>query len=811
MPVAEHRPRHPEFPIMEDGDYVSSSSSSDEILQQKEKSYSTSNRRVLTHVLARKERDAKHFHELLRLAFSKLDQETQRATDAERRAADCLVRARNAIDARALAEAEAARTREELGMYKVEFDQAQREIHRAQEILDDVDARRREAEDDAARARSVTRRLQEERSVELAREEGRRAGWRDGVKRGWRMGWEEAAAERRVREGRMSTRPRRSLQEVLFEDEDEDEVAAEAEEHEDTSDDSSLVNIPSRGIPEAGNGFGHFDHASNLAPQAPAAPIPTLTTPFRLPSPEMSRYASTLRRHRTPEPFRHRTPDPSRHQAPQPIFIRSRTPISLSTRHPAPEPGRLRTPESRYVPPITNHSVANARPPPLPRSFTPSARTRPYVPHSDEPSDIHPVPVYNASPSPLHRPISVPQDGFIPYAEEFEADAGRASIRLPPPHELAQPVRGTQEPIIISPTPEGGSPAAAAPEPAGRSGSAASRAGKVKGRDYAYNAGRRPPSAPPSAVPQRIAKEPSTNSRASTHFSEYDLLAPMDHSRSQSAMGRSRPPPARVDDELEYSEPPRTTTWQAPPFAFPVRRRAMSHSHGPRPPREIVFPAPLAPPSEGQALPPPHPLRPADMIYHPHQRDSDDFSPQPERSRPYRSRTSSSGVIGITVQPPSPDDSPPSPDIGTLITQPDLLSPEHAHRILPLHDGQPAFHPSQAFSPQPSPLQGLSDLPLGFVPTRDKQNHRHRHSSREREHEAYETAPIPPGLQYPGSPLAQVASLNPGAVARPGASTEGGSGSDTDLPLSPLNSDGLKSLLPGLPGRGIWRRFTSDK
>jgi hypothetical protein len=160
-------------------------------------------------------------HQLLRLAFTKLDQEAKRATDAERRATECLTSARSAIDARALAEAEASRTREELGMYKVQLDQAQREIHRAQELLDSLEARRREAEEDAVRARSVARHLHEARAADNAREQGRNEGYRAGVKKGWMMGWEEAVEDRRFSESRHRSRPRRSLQDVLF---DEDRV-----------------------------------------------------------------------------------------------------------------------------------------------------------------------------------------------------------------------------------------------------------------------------------------------------------------------------------------------------------------------------------------------------------------------------------------------------------------------------------------------------------------------------------------------------------------------------------------------------------
>ena len=153
-------------------------------------------------------------HQLLKLTFAKLDEESQRATDAERRAAECLVRARAAIDARAQADADAATARTELAMYKLQLDQAQREINRAQEMLTGLEVRRHDAEEDAARARSVARKLQEERAIEAAREEGKQQGWREGLHRGMALGRQEAEEEllrsrRREQEVRSRSRGRR--------------------------------------------------------------------------------------------------------------------------------------------------------------------------------------------------------------------------------------------------------------------------------------------------------------------------------------------------------------------------------------------------------------------------------------------------------------------------------------------------------------------------------------------------------------------------------------------------------------------------
>jgi hypothetical protein len=179
---------------------------------------------VLAHVLARKERESNQMHQLLQLSFAKLDEESQRATDAERRATECLVRARAAIDARAQADADAAAARTELSMYKMQLEQAQREISRAQEMLDGLEARRHDAEQDAARSRSVARKLQEERSIEAAREEGKQQGYHEGLRQGILLGRREAENELRSRrheeeedeDGRRSRSRRRGVGDPAF-------------------------------------------------------------------------------------------------------------------------------------------------------------------------------------------------------------------------------------------------------------------------------------------------------------------------------------------------------------------------------------------------------------------------------------------------------------------------------------------------------------------------------------------------------------------------------------------------------------------
>ncbi|KAA1475886.1 hypothetical protein DENSPDRAFT_883895 [Dentipellis sp. KUC8613] len=805
MPVAQERPDTPDSPLeyLDDVGYRSASNSSEGSFVDKDTHYSSStSRRVLTQVLARKERDAKQMNQLLRLAFGKLDQETQRALDAERRASECLVRARHALDARALAEQDAQRTKEELGMYKVQLEQAQREIFRAQEIVDNAEVRIREAEEDAAKARSVARRLKEERAVQSAREEGRKEGWRDGMRRGWRIGYEEALEEQRAHDSRMRPRPRRGLQDVLFEDDDsteDDEPSPEDEEEESSSGQtSSLVNVPSRGVPEIANGSRFVP---DVAPHAPAPPLPTVTTPFRSPSPgvqyvmDPSRYARAPSRHRTPEPSRHRTPEPPRHRTP--------------------EPSRHRTPEPRYV--QSSRRYGDDEPIPVPsrprtssNATRPAAPSRPFTPRNANaaPETIHPIPVRNTSPSVSHRPISIPPDGWIPHMQT--TDDGHASIFMPPPHELS-PVRPPQESFVIVPTPENGSPNAATglslhdasasapvpvpppvptqvPAPSSRSHSTQPNPNAVRSRDFAYGG------AP--GVPPPVAPALSSHSRGSTHLSEYELLAPVDQPLPRPSRA------ARVEDVEDEepagpARPPSRVRGQTP--VHQDRNREPPFRRGPRPPRDIVFPAPLAPAVEQLVRPP---SRQQGQRYAP-PRQRSDSSPEEERprGRPQRSRTASSGVPGISVESPSPENSPSSP-AQTNITDRTLLSPDNVPQPLPesaSRDASPSRSLPHLANFAAFPPNFVPDSLSPSVPTQPLQP-RARTPSRRRTRTpgpTYATAPVPQGVVYPASPLDGVAP----AEIKPAEAQE--------RPLSPL-SDGIFGRL-ARPPRLPWRRHTSTK
>lgn len=149
--------------------------------------------RLLSRLASRSEyRDSKHLRTLLVLTGDKLEAETRRADQAERRVVDVLHRLRIANEATALAQADAARAQQEVRLYQIQMESAQREISRAQEIVNHVERLRREAEEEAAKARTVARKCREEIVLSRAREEGHKQGYLEGLERGRRLGYAEA-------------------------------------------------------------------------------------------------------------------------------------------------------------------------------------------------------------------------------------------------------------------------------------------------------------------------------------------------------------------------------------------------------------------------------------------------------------------------------------------------------------------------------------------------------------------------------------------------------------------------------------------
>ncbi|KAG8217111.1 hypothetical protein J3R82DRAFT_5142 [Butyriboletus roseoflavus] len=290
-----------------------------------------------SHLLARlvsREEELREINAALVVTSERLEGEASRANAAERRALDYFHRLRTATESRERAEQESARLREELKLYKLQLENAQKEIFRAQDIIDQVASQRNEAEADAARARTKARKLQEEKLVMLAREEGRRMGYKEGLSIGRRIGYDEGR-------GRRLTGPSDRLPHypLSLEDHNGDENGREQDEvitDDEPSDPRSHIRLRSaastRQQPirsESAPPVRTFD----IAPRAPPLPVPSRVDPVRVRTPS--------RDQRTPS-----SPDEPETIHPIPIPIRP-SPILPTQQINVPHDGWIPTADSR--------------------------------------------------------------------------------------------------------------------------------------------------------------------------------------------------------------------------------------------------------------------------------------------------------------------------------------------------------------------------------------------------------------------------------------------------------------------------------
>lgn len=167
--------------------------------------------------------DPKQLKHLLLLTNDRLESETRRADQAEQRVVEVLERLRTANETISTVRAEASRANEQLQLYKLQLDNAQREIYRAQDIVDQLTKDRDEAERTAAHARSVARRYREDGLMHKAREEGRREGYEEGYYQAKAMSY--VAPQPRTRIGHQLTM--RSTPFIEEEEEEEEDVPPE--------------------------------------------------------------------------------------------------------------------------------------------------------------------------------------------------------------------------------------------------------------------------------------------------------------------------------------------------------------------------------------------------------------------------------------------------------------------------------------------------------------------------------------------------------------------------------------------------------
>lgn len=238
--------------------------------------------KLLSKLISREEHDSKRLRSALIIAGERLENETRRADEAERRIIEVLHRLRGAHEATMLAQAEAARANEEVRLHKLRLDEAQREIFRAQEIVDTIQKEKEQAEAEAADARTVARKFREQNLVARAREQGRRQGFQEGLIRGRDIAWREEQAAQANYDRRW---PPRSGMRFNYEPVEEEEEEEEDEEDEDvierrpSSPSGSIIHIRSPKVDsmqpmQPMQPMQHMQSTQPMQPMQPSWPPP---------------------------------------------------------------------------------------------------------------------------------------------------------------------------------------------------------------------------------------------------------------------------------------------------------------------------------------------------------------------------------------------------------------------------------------------------------------------------------------------------------------------------------------------------------
>ncbi|EAU80788.2 hypothetical protein CC1G_04898 [Coprinopsis cinerea okayama7 len=324
---------------------------------------------------------------LLSITTERLEQERARASSAERQCAELMSKIKTLHEAQLQSQRELDTVRQELNLYKIQLELAQKEILRAQEIVNEVDQQRVSAEQEASRNREKVRRLMEERILAEALEEGRRAGYREGLREGKSIALAQLRAQEALaqseaeeeEERRRQRRPRRNTMENPSRERKRSESVARPS--------------TSQGGPQATRGGTHR-HAS---PPPPGRYPSRSKTPVAGPS----RVAPIRERSDTPPlPSSYADTGHFRSQLPA-ATITTPVPVLVpSTQTQPPE----RVPESIEILPASSHSNGHGNM----QAYTPRANR----------SDVH-----------------LPPDGYIPTLNPADN-----SISLPPPHELSMPM-----------------------------------------------------------------------------------------------------------------------------------------------------------------------------------------------------------------------------------------------------------------------------------------------------------------------------------------------------------------------------------
>ncbi|KAF9074709.1 hypothetical protein BDP27DRAFT_1258679, partial [Rhodocollybia butyracea] len=145
--------------------------------RERESAYRSLDHRQTVNLLIEHEYETSKIRKTLYLVLAQLEAETQRATEAEKQANTYRDRFQRLNETKVAAERESHTLEEELTLYKIQYDLAQKEILKARETVHALQSQVDVAEQVARKARGDARKVKEALEVWKAREEGRKQGF----------------------------------------------------------------------------------------------------------------------------------------------------------------------------------------------------------------------------------------------------------------------------------------------------------------------------------------------------------------------------------------------------------------------------------------------------------------------------------------------------------------------------------------------------------------------------------------------------------------------------------------------------------
>ncbi|KAH8120121.1 hypothetical protein DFH11DRAFT_1721981 [Phellopilus nigrolimitatus] len=437
------------------------------------------------------ERDSKEAMTILHKTAERLELETQRANDAERRLQDAEDRWKMINQSRMQAQSDVARINEELRLYKLQLEAAQSQIARANDMIAQTDREKALAEDQAAKAKRQARKLEIETMVQKALDEGRKLGREQGMREGREQGYNAAVDDAYVR-ARVETN--RRLDDFL-QNELGPEFGIDDPYGDDELDDDEFLPQPgpssAPGMPAPGMQMFEPQRRMPEPQRQMREPQRQMREPQRqMREPQRQVDESERQMHDSErqmhEPRRRRSMHDSRQAGPSildqsnsmanaPRSRRSHSTGLFGTikrsigrvgprnadrnveiNHGAPDAGTIVEDATLYNLSSPLPSSATAQ---FSRARAPSPVPMPQPNFHPNPSEVPPISMMNRQQSPMHAPVEIPPEGYIPPIEN-------GSILLPPPHELARapptPSQGNS-PLLTNPSLSRGNPGPAPP------------------------------------------------------------------------------------------------------------------------------------------------------------------------------------------------------------------------------------------------------------------------------------------------------------------------------------------------------------